>query len=56
MVTPEKYIRTMAKMTLMGMAQRVMNVGRRSFRKTNSTIMAKTAPSSRELRMDSTII
>ena len=55
MVTPEKYISTMAKITLMGMAQRVMKVGRKSFRKRNSTITAKTAPSSRLLRMVSTI-
>ena len=55
MVTLEKYISTMAKITLMGMEHRVMKVGRRSFRNRYSTMMANRAPSSRLFRMESTI-
>ena len=55
MVTPEKYISTMAKITLMGMEHRVIKVGRRSRKNRYSTMMANRAPSSRLLRMVSTI-
>ena len=44
MVTPEKYMSTMAKVKLMGMLRRVMNVGLKSLKKRRSTIMAKRAP------------
>ena len=44
MVTPEKYIRTMAKVKLMGMLRRVMKVGLISLRKSKSTRIAKIAP------------
>ena len=56
MVTPEKYISTMAKITLMGMAHRVMKVGRRSRRNRNRMRMANRAPSSRLRRMLFTIM
>ena len=55
MVTPEKYISTMANTTLSGIEQRVMKVGRISFRNRNSTSTANTAPSRRLLRMVLTI-
>ena len=55
MVTPVKYISTMAKITLMGMEQRVIKVGRRSRRNRNRIRIANTAPSRRLFRMVSTI-
>ena len=55
MVTPEKYISTMAKMTLVGMEIRVMRVGRQSRRKRNSTSTENNAPHKREERMVSTM-
>ena len=56
MVTPEKYIKTMAKITETGIEHRVINVGRISFRNRNSTITENSAPKIRLLRMVSTII
>ena len=56
MVTPEKYISTMANITLMGMEQRVIKVGRRSRRNRNRIRTANTAPSKRLRRMLFTII
>ena len=55
MVTPVKYISTMAKITLMGMEIRVMRVGRQSRRNRNSTTTENSAPHSRDERMVSTI-
>ena len=46
-VTPEKYIKTMAKITLSGMLTAVMIVGRRSRRNTSRIRIARIAPSSR---------
>ena len=56
MVTPEKYISTTAKITLMGMEHRVMKVGRMSRRNKNRIMMANRAPSSKLLRMLFTIM
>ena len=55
MVTPEKYISTTAKTTLMGMEHRVIKVGRISFRKTNRIKTEHRAPSSKELMILSVI-
>ena len=46
-VTPEKYIRTMAKITLSGMLTAVISVGRRSRRNTSRITIARIAPKSR---------
>ena len=52
MVTPEKYISTTAKITLTGMEQRVMRVGRRSFRNRYRISTANKAPQPKEDRME----
>jgi len=52
MVTPEKYISTTAKITLTGMEQRVMRVGRRSFRNRYRISTANRAPQPKEDRME----
>ena len=54
-VTPEKYISTNANTTLMGIEQRVMNVGRMSLKNRNRITIANTAPHSRLERMESVI-
>ena len=55
MVTPLKYISTMAKITLTGMETRVITVGRQSRRNRNSTTTENSAPHSREDKMLFTI-
>ena len=52
MVTPEKYISTTAKTRLMGMAQSVMTVGRRSRRNRYKISTENKAPQPREERME----
>ena len=44
MVTPEKYMSTMAKVKLIGMLSRVMKVGLKSLRNSKSTRIANSAP------------
>ena len=51
-VMPVKYISTMANSTLSGMLMATTSVGRRSLRKSASTMIASTAPS---IRLDSTL-
>ena len=46
-VTPEKYISTMAKVTLMGMESATISVGRRSRRNSSRIKTASTAPTAR---------
>ena len=46
-VTPEKYISTMAKMTLTGMETAIIKVGLMSFKKKRRIIIANTAPKAR---------
>ncbi len=55
MVTPVKYISTMAKITLTGMEISVMSVGRQSRRNRYSTTTENSAPHSREEVIVSTI-
>ena len=52
MVTPEKYISTTAKITLMGMEHRVITVGRRSRRNRYRISTANSAPQPRDDRME----
>ena len=52
-VMPVKYISTMANSTLNGILMATTMVGRRSFRKSASTMMASTAPST---RLESTLL
>ena len=51
-VTPEKYISTMAKMTLMGMEHAMMNVGLISFKNKNRIKTARIPPIRRFSKTD----
>ena len=53
MVTPQKYISTTAKITLMGIDTRVMTVGRRSFKNRYRISMANSAPQARLDKIES---
>ena len=54
-VIPEKYINTIAKITLIGIEHAIITVGRMSLRKKSSIIIAKSPPQTRLLITESTI-